>query len=98
MTKLTTGVALATFIASPVFETPADAVMIGLLAAIAAMGITTIASFAVSLSRSRQQRSPPQPADLPAAAARRSRMRRSLRSALRWVRPGASGRFSRRVA
>jgi hypothetical protein len=85
MTKLTTGVALATFIASPVFETPADAVMIGLLAAIAAMGITTIASSAVSLSRSRQQRSPPQPADLPAAA-------------LRWVRPSASGRFSRRVA
>jgi hypothetical protein len=56
MNKLATIVASATAIASPVFETPADAVMVGLLAAIAAMGIATIMSVAVSSSAPDQPR------------------------------------------
>jgi hypothetical protein len=46
MKKLTTIVASATVVASPVFETPADAVMVGLLIVIAGFGVATVMEIA----------------------------------------------------
>src|ERR1700733_3929440 len=46
MKKLTTIVASATVVASPVFETPADAVMVGLLVVIAVFGMATVMEIA----------------------------------------------------
>jgi hypothetical protein len=98
MNKLTTTVALATLIASPVFETPADAVMVGLLATITVIGIATVVSFAVSSSSPDQQRLLSRRTCSPAALAHRPRMRRSLWSTWRWIRPSAATQFARRAA
>jgi hypothetical protein len=55
MKKLMTTIAFVGPIAAPIFETPGQAAIVGLLAAIALIGITTIMSFGVNSSNSTQQ-------------------------------------------
>jgi membrane protein implicated in regulation of membrane protease activity len=53
-------IASATFMTSPFFETPGEAVMFGLLAVIALIGVATVMSFVVSSSSAGQRPSPAQ--------------------------------------
>jgi hypothetical protein len=55
MKKLMTTIAFVSPIAAPVFATPGQAAMVGLLTAIALIGIATIMSFGVNSSNPTQQ-------------------------------------------
>ena len=55
MKKFVTIIALAAPIAAPVFATPADAVMVGLLVGIAILGMATVMDIGMSSSSSVEQ-------------------------------------------